>query len=464
MKKILSLSAVCLLGAVALVSCGSGTKSTGSTAASSAAPVSSAPTSSVWQEMAAPTTYANCSAKIVVWAPAEEEAVIKTVVDTYNAAQTVDTSKFNYSFVAVSEADGGTTLGTDPTVANYPSLVAAADDHINNLVTKKIVNPLQGTMLTRVKNNDTEFAVSCVTNGANVYGFPITADNGYFLWYDSAALTGVDMTSLEAILAAAKTAGKHVLYDAANGWYANSPFMSPDTCGVTSLQWKSATKTDGTAGIQYDATWDNATGVAAATSFGTLLKQYYDDGTLVTGSNPEILKGFTEKTMVAAVSGTWMEKDLSGVCDTLAAKDLPSFKVGTKSAHMGSFSGSKLYVVNGFATAAEQKAATFLGDLLTNKASQLVRFQKRASIPCNRALLASSDYTSKATLGAKALAAQSAYAAIQSRSAEGRYWDIGKAIGQCFLDGAFGKDANGTALTTWTEFLKSKMDALRLVG
>jgi arabinogalactan oligomer/maltooligosaccharide transport system substrate-binding protein len=456
MKKILSLSAVCLLSAVALVGCQNG--GTASTASSTPAASSN---SSVAPSVL---TYNNCSAKITVWAPAEEEEVLKTVVDAYNANQTVDTSKFNYTFVAVSEADGGTTLATDPTVANYPSLVAAADDHINNLVTKKIINPLQGKMLTNVQTNDTEFSISCVTNGSSIYGFPITADNGYFLWYDSAALGKTDMTSLEAILAAAKTAGKTVLYDAANGWYANSPLMSPDVCGVNSLQWKTGTKSDGSAGIQYDTTWDNATGVAAATAFGTLLKQYYDDGTLVTGGNDVILKGFKEKTMVAAVSGTWMEADLKPVCDGLAAKDLPSFKIGTKSAHMGSFSGSKLYVVNGFATAAEQKAATFLGDLLTNKASQLVRFNKRKSIPCNKELLASTDYTANATLGGKALAAQSAYASIQSRSAEGRYWDVGKAIGQCYLDGVFGKDAAGTALTSWTEFLKSKMDALRLVG
>jgi arabinogalactan oligomer/maltooligosaccharide transport system substrate-binding protein len=465
MKKNLVFSVATLLAGLVLASCGSGSTSSAaassaaSTAASSAA-ASSTAASSVFTPLPTPETYNNCNAQIIVWAPAEEEAVIKDVVDTYNAKQTVETSKFNYKFVAVSEADGGTTLGTDPTVAGYPSLVAAADDQVNNLVTKKIVSPLQGSFLNRVMTNDSSFSVDCVTNDGKVYGYPITADNGYFLWYDSSAFTGVDMTSLEDILANCKKLGKTFDWELNNGWYANSPFMSPTACGKNSLTWKSTVGTDGTSTIAYTTNWDNADGVATATAMGTLVKKYYDDGTWVAGNDADLLKGFTDKTMIAGVRGTWNEKSLSGVCTTLAATDLPSITVGTKKEHLGSFSGSKLYVVNAFATAAEQKAATFLGDLLTNKASQLVRFQKRASIPCNKELLASKDYTDHATIGGVALAKQAEYASIQSHCAEGRYWDVGKAIGQAFLDGDLGKDTAGTAYT-WQTFLTAKMDTLR---
>ena len=46
---------------------------------------------------------------------------------------------------------------------------------------------------------------------------------------------------------------------------------------------------------------------------------------------------------------------------------------------------------------------------------------------------------------------QNEFAAVQSQSAQDRYWDIGKAIGQAYLDGN----------EDWADFLKEQMDILR---
>ena len=43
--------------------------------------------------------YSDVNTEINVWATAAEEAVIKKVVDEYNAKQTEDTAKFNYKFI-----------------------------------------------------------------------------------------------------------------------------------------------------------------------------------------------------------------------------------------------------------------------------------------------------------------------------------------------------------------------------
>jgi arabinogalactan oligomer/maltooligosaccharide transport system substrate-binding protein len=397
----------------------------------------------------------NVSAKIVVWAPAEEEAVIKEVVDAYNAKMTDDAYKFNYTFKAVSEADGGTTLAADPQVTGYPSLVAVADDQINNLVSKNILNPLGTSYTTQIKADDTAFAVTCVTNGEKLYGFPITSDNGYFLWYNSAALSATDVKDLGTILSKAKAGGKKFLMDLANGWYANSLPMAKDVCGTDSLKW---TK-DAEGKISYTVTWDSDAGVKALTAANTMIQPYFTDKTWATGGNAEILKGFTDGSMIAAVSGTWMEKDLAGVCSTLAAVELPSYTVDGTAHHMGSFSGTKAYVVNGYASVEEQTAALKLGKLLTSKEAQITRFSKRAAIPCNNDAAKDATVTSNITIGAKALAAQAAYAAVQSTSAESRYWDIGKAIGQAVLDGKLPDTSN-----TWASFLKTECDTLRKNG
>ena len=107
----------------------------------------------------------------------------------------------------------------------------------------------------------------------------------------------------------------------------------------------------------------------------------------------------------------------------------------------------------------EQKTAAALAELLTTKEAQLVRFEKRASLPCHIEAANDPRYTEHVSVGAKALLEQNAYACVQAQTAEGRYWNIGQAIGQAYLDGQL-KDADGNELT-WAQFLKLQMDTLR---
>ena len=141
---------------------------------------------------------------------------------------------------------------------------------------------------------------------------------------------------------------------------------------------------------------------------------------------------------------------------TLKATKLPAYSNAGKTYQMASFTGSKVYCINKTRPAAEQRAAAALADLLTQKESQLIRFEKRQALPCNNEAAKDSRYTNNVTLGGAALNQQNAYACVQSKTAEARYWDIGKAIGEAYL----GKTplAEGK---TWSDFLKESMDTLR---
>ena len=395
------------------------------------------------------TGYGDVSTKIGIWATAAEEAVIKEVVDAYNAKQTDEKSKFSYEFTAVSEADCGTTLAKDPTVSGAPALFLCADDHINNLVSLDIIAELKGKRAETIKANNSEAAVLGVTNSDKIYGYPVTSDNGYFLWYNKAELS--DVSSLESILKTAKEKGKHVLMDVPNGWYANSFIMSPEACGTTSLSWKKNSEGK----VVYDTTWDSDTGVKVSEYIAGLLTPYYADGTLQIGSNDVISSGFNDGSLIAAVSGTWMEKDIqNAIGDDMAASKLPEYHIDGKAYQMASFTGTKVYGINKTRPAAEQKVAAALADLLTTKESQLTRFEVRASLPCNLEAQKDESYTKKVSVGGKALNAQNQFACVQAQTAEDRYWDIGKAIGQAYIDSNLGGK-------TWTQFLKDQMDTLR---
>lgn len=390
--------------------------------------------------------------KINIWATAKEEAVIKTVVDKYNAAN--PNNKFTYKFSAVAEGDCGTTLSKDPTVEGAPALFLVADDHIPSLVSKDIVSEIKGSRKDKVVNNTLSPAVAGATYNDKLWGYPVTNDNGYFLWYNKSALTDTQLGSLEDLLAAAKKAGKHVLMDVPNGWYVNSFFMSPEACGLSSLAWH----TDAEGKSYTETTWDGEMGVKVATYINSVLQRYYADGTLVIGGNEVISAGFADGTMIAAVSGTWMEGDLkAAIADNLAATKLPAYHMDGKACQMASFTGSKIYCLNKTRPVAEQKTAADLAALLTDTDAQLVRFETRQSLPCNNAATKDKRYTEHTTIGGAALKMQNQYAAVQAQAAESAYWDIGKAIGQALIDGKLPDSAK-----TWAAYMKAQMDTLRV--
>ena len=399
-------------------------------------------------------TLAACGEKVVekeinIWATAAEEDVIKAVIDEYNASHD---NQYTYKFTAISEADAGTTLANDPTVNGAPALFLCADDHISTLQAKNIVAEIKGARKERVVNATSSVAVLGATLNDKLYGFPVTSDNGYFLWYDKSQLTEEQVGSLETILSVAESKGKTFLMDVANGWYANSFIMSPQVCGVESLSW--GANADGK--IVYTTTWDNEKAAAASEYVANLLTPAYTKGTLAIGSNDAIQLGFEEGTMIAAVSGTWMENGLKeAIGDNLAACKLPTYTVNGEAYQMASFAGTKVYCINKTRPVEEQVASAEIAELLTSKEAQLKRFEIRASLPCNLEAAKDPRYTEHVSIGAQALLNQNAYACVQAKTAEARYWDIGKAIGQAYIDSRLGDHAN------WAAFLKAQMDVLR---
>lgn len=385
--------------------------------------------------------------EITVWATAKEEEVVNTVLERLNAG---GTEKIKVNFVAVAEGDTGTEVAKDPSAAAAPELFLAVDDHIYNLQSKNIVVDITKDYGNKIKANNTDTAVASASYNGHVYGFPVTTDNGFFLWYNSAEVSLQQAATLEGLLARAKELGKKVLIDN-GGWYVPTYFFSPQVCGTDSLKFHENSE----GAVVYDVNWDNEKGVAAAKYIADLYQRYAD--TITTGGNPEIVDGFENDTMCAAVSGTWMETDLTGVCDTLAATKLPSYNNGKQ---MATFTGGKIYCLNGAKTGegaqAKLAAAARLADALTEKESQLVRFEKRATGPCNKEALQDARYTEHVSLGLKALGEQCAVAAaIQSSSAEGRYWDVGAAIGKALYDSNLGE------YPTWDAFMKGECDILR---
>ena len=79
-----------------------------------------------------------------------------------------------------------------------------------------------------IRENNLESAVEALTIKDRIYGYPITADNGYFLYYNKAYFSEEDIQDLDKILGIAAKNDKLFAMDWSSGWYLYSFFGQTD--------------------------------------------------------------------------------------------------------------------------------------------------------------------------------------------------------------------------------------------
>ena len=239
----------------------------------------------------------------------------------------------------------------------------------------------------------------------------MTADNGYFLFYDKSVLTEEDVKTLDGILAAAEKAGKQFNFDVANGWYLASFFLG-NGCTIT-LDENGKQVCD----------FNNEKGVEAAKAVAALCAH-----PAFLPGDQNILTGTIGDTVCAGVCGTWVADAIKErLGDNYAAAKLPTFTVNGEQVQMGSFGGCKILGVN--TQSAYPVEAMNLAEFLTSEESQLRRFEVRGYGPSNINAAKSEAIASDPALSA--LAAQSNYAVTQLII--GDFWTPATAFGNALI-------------------------------
>ncbi len=344
----------------------------------------------------------NKDVTLKVWGAQEEQELLAKLCDEFKAAN--PDVNYTIEFGVVSEADAKTKILEDTAAA--ADVFAFANDQLYDLVNA-------GALYEVTKNKDQiisanmQSVVDSASKDGSLYAYPMTADNGYFLYYDKSVISDEQAGSFEAMLDAASAAGKKVVMDVSNGWYISSFFLGAG-CKLGIVDGKQT------------CDFNNEAGVGA----GEGIKAITAHPGFMTGDD-DVIKGGLGKSVVAAVSGAWNAKDIQEILgENYAAAKLPTFKVNGKDTQMGSFFGSKLIGVN-----SETKypvEAMALAEYLTNEESQAKRFEVRGLGPSNKAV-AESDAV-KADIALKALSDQSAFATSQNEVL-GNYWTPSEAFG-----------------------------------
>ncbi len=303
-----------------------------------------------------------------------------------------------------------------------------ADDQLPDMLLGGALMPLQDSIEDVINRNTPESVAAASGTDGQLCAYPATADNGYFLFYNSALITPEDAASFETLLDRAAQNGRRVAFPMNNGWYLYSFFrgagleMRLSDDGVTNLCTWNATETP-------------ITGVQVLSS---LLEISKHPG-FVSADSDAFVAGLKDGSIIAGVSGTWNAAVAAQVWgDDYAAAKLPTFRAADQDVQMASFSGFKLVGVNPYA---ENAGAAFdLANFMTDYEAQLDRFRLRRQGPSNVAALASAEVQAEPAIAA--IIAQAPYADVQRVGS--KYWDAAASLGKIISSG----NPNGADLQT----------------
>ena len=251
-----------------------------------------------------------------------------------------------------------------------------------------------------------------------LYAYPLTADNGYFLYYNKAYFSEEDVQSLDRILAAAENAGRLVSMDWSSAWYVYSFF------GNTGLEV--GLNDDG---LTNYCTWNSADGSITGVDVAQAMLSIATSPAFSNRTDTEFLEGVRNGTIIAGISGVWNAVAIQDVWgDDAGAAKLPTYTCKGEQVQMASFSGCKLIGVNAYSKHPEWAAR--LAEWITSEENQRLRFQLRGQGPANTSAAASPEVQASPAIAA--LLAQSEFSQLQRVG--GKFWDpVSEFAGSCAL-------------------------------
>ena len=346
---------------------------------------------------------------VKLWVPDAAVELTKKQIEDFNNSNTYGIH-VTPTIDALSEADSATQVLND--VATAADMYFFAQDQFARLVRGGALAEVPADMAATIAAENNASVVAAGKSGDTQYAYPLTNDNGYFMYYDKSVIPEADLDSLEKLIADCEAAGKHFAFEQdTSAWY-NASFFFGAGCHS---DWVLAD--DGSI-VGVDDDFDSDKGLIAVKGMEKLVKSPMF---LSSSDVAEFANG-----AAIVVSGTWAYTDVQSILgDNLGATDLPSFEVDGNEYHLGSFSGCKLLGVKPQSDGDKLYATNLLAQYLTSEAAQTERFNELKWGPANT--VAASNEAVQANPALVALNAQNQYAVPQGQI-DGAWWDIAKVI------------------------------------
>ena len=383
-----------------LTACGGGAASSAASQSAAAAPSEASSAAESWGDV-----------KLTMWGAEEDQTMLREMADAF-IAENADKGNITIDIGVQSESSAKDTVLADPEAA--ADVFAFADDQLNELVA---AGALQEVMLNPddVKSRNLAGSVNAATMNDKLYAYPMTADNGYFLYYDKSVLSEEDVQSMDTLLAKADASGKKFMMSLNDAWYIYSFYAG---AGLK------ATLADD--GINTVCNWNEAPGADVTQAILDISTQ----PAFKSGADADIVAGIKDGSCCAAISGTWNAGTAEETWgENYAATKLPTYTLNGEQVQMASFSGYKLVGVNPHSS--NVGVAMMLADYITNEDNQAKRFNDRKLGPSNIKVNESEAVQNAPAIAA--LAAQSDYATLQRVGAN--YWSSAQSLGEILASG-----------------------------
>ena len=419
-----------------LAACGS-SSSTGSSAESAAPAESTAAGSDAAESTAAESSAADAAAEdvdygsgnITIWVAEEVTAFTQT-----QAEQFLQDNPAYSGYTETVEAEGAGDAATNMItgVEGGADIYGFAQDQLARLVSAGAVMEVIGDYADFVSTSNDSGAVSAATMGDSIYAFPVTSDNGYFLYYDSSVVT--DPTSLEAIVADCEEAGKGFYMEINSGWYQTAFFFATG-CELTYEADSAGNFTSS------NVTYASEEGLTALKALINLASSsaFYNGSSVSNATNA-----------AAIVDGTWdsgAAKELFG--DNYACAKLPTFEADGQEYQMSGFGGFKLLGVKPQTDTNKAIVCMELAKYLSSAEVQLARYQEVGWGPSN--LEAQADEAVQADEALTALAEQLAYTIPQGQYPN-EYWDLATSLGDDIIAGTYDNSSDEELMSVLENF------------
>lgn len=355
---------------------------------------------------------------VTVWV-SESEGVTQLTEQQIDAFEEANPGiVINATVEGVTESNSATNMITD--VASGADLFCFAQDQLIRLVEAGALTKLGAAASDIVTNANDATSLKAATVGSDIYCYPLTSDNGYFMYYDKSVVQESSLDDLAAIVADCEAAGRTICMETdTSAWYLASFFFA------TGCHSDWTMNDDGTF-ASVDDDFDSPNGLIALKGMQQMVKS----SMYVSSSDGAQFAAAVPAGVV--VTGTWgasAAKEALG--DNYAVADLPSFTVDGNTYHMGSYSGCKLMGVKPQDDAVKTAVLHKLAQYLTSAECQLQRYELVGWGPSNLEAQQSDEVQADPALAA--LAAQNEFATPQGQI-HGSWWDIAKLLGNVAED------------------------------
>lgn len=349
-----------------------------------------------------------------LWGAEREQEFLQQLVESFKEKYSEEAT-FDITIEPVEEGECKDRILEN--VNGAPDVFAFADDQFMELAAAGVLEPI--TYQEEVASNNIEGAVEASKVGDQIYAYPITADNGYFMYYNKKYFTDEDVKTLDRMLEVAEKKNKKVAMDWESGWYIYSFF------GNTGL----------TLGLNDDyitnyCTWNSTKSEVKGIDVAKAMRRIASYESFQSANDTAIVEGIQDGSIIAGVSGTWNSVMIEEAWkEHYGAVKLPTYTLAGNQVQMASYAGYKMLGVNSYSENVEwaEKLALYL----SSEEAQLQRFQNTGQGPSN--INASNSEEVSNSVAISALIQQSEFASLQRVGLQ--YWDASSKFGKAMATG-----------------------------